>query len=225
MGRSTRCVQNVGCFEKNHKMWLIVFVAISLLVTLWVISCGGDKDSDSDLDDDDSGEGDGNNDVDPGSPLICEGEVCTDPDTGLMWQNGNGFGGEWEGANNYCTNLDRGGYKDWRLPTVSELRSLIRGCPATRPGGSCGVTDSCLEDDCWNDPCDGCEPEQGPGLDGLYAPSELSGDGWEYWTSDPVPDQDERVWYINFRFGNVFHNPDSLYTNARCVRHTDTNNK
>ena len=37
---------------------------------------------------------------------------------------------QWE-AEDYCVKLEEGGHKDWRLPTVDELKMLIRNCPKT----------------------------------------------------------------------------------------------
>jgi hypothetical protein len=55
--------------------------------------------------------------------------TVTDLNTGLMWEQGDsrnqGGGQQWTTANAYCTDLVLGGYSDWRLPTVSELKSLI----------------------------------------------------------------------------------------------------
>ncbi len=52
-----------------------------------------------------------------------------DMSTGLMWtledkhdKNGSGF--RWAKANEYCVGLRIGGYSDWRLPTVDELKSI-----------------------------------------------------------------------------------------------------
>ncbi len=81
------------------------------------------------------------------------GPTWLDPDTGLMWQryppghfylraNHNGD------AEKLCHRLNIwrwGGYDDWRPPTISELRSLIWGCPLTesRPNSPCKADDSC----------------------------------------------------------------------------------
>ena len=58
--------------------------------------------------------------------------TVSDTSTGLMWQQdtdrqtGNKYYVlmTWEEALLYCENLQLGGYTDWRLPTVKELRSL-----------------------------------------------------------------------------------------------------
>ena len=84
--------------------------------------------------------------------MPCDGGLL-DSTSGLCWQNpppAKGY--TWKRAVSYCAALKLGahGSGSWHLPTISELRSLIRGCPDTETGGSCGVTDSCLDPfQCW----------------------------------------------------------------------------
>jgi hypothetical protein len=49
-----------------------------------------------------------------------------DPSTGLMWTGqSNGFGYiNWQRGNEFCSALRLGGYSDWRLPTLTEIRSI-----------------------------------------------------------------------------------------------------
>ena len=42
-----------------------------------------------------------------------------------------------EDAASYCKNLEEDGYKDWRLPTMDELRVLVQNHPGTVAGGKC----------------------------------------------------------------------------------------
>lgn len=49
----------------------------------------------------------------------------TDPSTGLTWAaRDNGKDLSWKGAVKYCRNLSIGGYSDWRLATLDELRGI-----------------------------------------------------------------------------------------------------
>jgi WD40 repeat protein len=50
----------------------------------------------------------------------------TDPETKLMWQTRN-YGRQlsWSDANEHCRQLHTGGYTDWRLPTIDELKTLL----------------------------------------------------------------------------------------------------
>ena len=81
----------------------------------------------------------------PESPMPCR-----DSATGLIWSDKPSEMMMLDDAQNYCDNLVEGVIDDWRLPTVGELRTLIVNCPATEPGGVCGVTDECLLiDNCW----------------------------------------------------------------------------
>ena len=146
----------------------------------------------------------------------------TDPTTGLMWQDPPAANYmTWQAAMDYCDSLTVGGYSDWRLPTVSELRSLIRGCAATVTGGTCGVTDDCLTDSCWNDACYGCDNLKGPGDGGLYQPAGLHavpGDSTQYfWSSSSVSGGAVNAWSVDFGGGYVYDYDGDNFIDARCV--------
>jgi hypothetical protein len=153
--------------------------------------------------------------------------VYTDLATGLEWQHTpTGGDMDWESAVIHCQNLDLNG-AGWRLPNISELRSLFRGCPATESGGACGVTDSCLSWDsggCYNVACAGCELDAGP-AGGCYWPEELGGSCSPfYWSSSTAEATVDTVydgagWYVIFSFGHVCaRSKDFNFGPARCVR-------
>ena len=63
------------------------------------------------------------------------GGVWTDPATGLMWtRKDNGFALQWQPAAEYCRSLQLGGYADWRLPAIDELRKIYN----PNAGVACG---------------------------------------------------------------------------------------
>jgi hypothetical protein len=54
--------------------------------------------------------------------------VVRDRARGLMWQDDASVKSvhkNWKEANGYCKNLNFAGYKDWHLPSISELETLI----------------------------------------------------------------------------------------------------
>ena len=166
----------------------------------------------------------------------------TDPTTDLTWQvsppEANMSVDE---AISYCANLELGGYRDWRLPTISELRSLIRGCPNTEENlkkkdgfdrshmnrilgisdGTCGITDSCLrEDRCSNKGCAGCPGARGPGPGGVHWPPELSGKCCWYQSSSKKEGVNYSFsWLVHFGKASVADNITIFEkSRARCVR-------
>lgn len=228
--------------------WFLAIFLLILCGSLAFVACGDDDDDDAapvddddddatddddddntadddditdDDDDDSTPDDDDTTDDDDDTPGVftCDGDVCTDSASGLMWQNGDACDLKWVQAKNYCANLNWGDFDDWRLPTPSELRSLIRGCAATATGGDCGVTDECLAYMmCWNPPCNGCSFFGGPGPEGRYWPAELSGDGWIYWSFFQVDENSDTAWRVHFYNALVSYNDIEKRYCARCVR-------
>ena len=117
----------------------------------------------------------------------------------------------WQEAKNYCSNLTACGHSDWRLPTISELRSLIQNCPKTQTGGECGVTDSCLSDSCYTfTACSGCDH------DSSVKYSKLGDNKW-LWSSSPR--DDDGTWNVYFYLASVGSYMEELDGHdVRCVR-------
>lgn len=150
-----------------------------------------------------------------GSPTTCSGApdpFChangihswTDPTTAVY---------RWAEAGPYCTGL--GG----RLPTISELRTLIRSCPATQTGGSCGITDQCANfGACYNDACNDCPSR----WDGRYS---VFGTYESAWSATETTDDPLTAYMVDFNQAHVGYG-NKKYANSddgdrfqlRCVR-------
>jgi hypothetical protein len=181
---------------------------------------GADVDADADAD------GDGDADVDADAGPGCEagtepdGTWC-DPVSGLLWEDPpGGTTMDWDAARTYCGGLSIGSYGpgSWELPTIDALRSLIRGCPATMTGGTCGITMSCPTGGaCWSDACYGCSASTGPGTGGCYWPAGMGGTcGW-FWSSSLDPDTADWVWGVYFTEGGLDDSDTGIHYSVRCV--------
>jgi hypothetical protein len=149
----------------------------------------------------------------------------TDSSSGLTWQV-TPFANtmDWADATSYCQNLalDGGG---WRLPTISELRTAIRGCVQTETGGSCGVTDACPDAGapCDSASCSGCANGAGPGAT-CYAPAEFADPCYAAWSSSTAVGDEHSAWYVDFTRGYVAVNAEAAsgygtnFPYVRCVR-------
>ena len=135
----------------------------------------------------------------------------TDPNSGLTWQNPSvGEMMDWASATQYCADLDLSGYTDWRLPTIDDLRSLIRGCPATE------LRNTTCPDPLKNT-CEECSYMDGPD-DGCYWPYEMEGSCSYYWSTSLVEDQPNATWRVNFDDANVVIDHIDSDAHVRCIR-------
>ena len=145
-----------------------------------------------------------------------------DPDSGLTWSSRALKTMMWADAVNYCDDLVEGGFSDWRLPTISELRTLIQNCSISEPGGDCAVTDDCLNSLCWalvGEKGYFCNAACSHDENGKY--SKFGDEDW-FWSSSVKPENSNYAWGIDFdeaRFST--YNKDEGYFgggNVRCVR-------
>ena len=137
--------------------------------------------------------------------------------TGLHWSMLAKHKKKWLDAVNYCENLKEDGHEDWRLPTIGELRTLIKNCQKTVVGGVCKVSDKCLYQDCFNAYQCFCEQDHS----GKYSRLE---DGGTLWSSSPMQEilgQNKYYFAVDFEGASItlfdadFLNPA---LNVRCIR-------
>ena len=150
---------------------------------------------------------------------MCDGGECVDKtleptwydqSSGLEWETqSSGDDLDWDEAQQHCADLVLAGHSDWRVPTIGELRSLVRGCPGTEIGGSCKILEGqCVTNPtCLNDACKGCSGFLGPGPIGTYWPDEMGVPGpGEHWSSTLVQTDiplGDAAWSVDFMSGKV----------------------
>jgi hypothetical protein len=126
-------------------------------------------------------------------------------------------------ATTYCSqNTDGLPGSGWRLPTLDEARSLVRGCPAVQPGGACKWDDAC----CSAGTCDpsnfadvcaaGCALDGGPGTGGVYLPEGV-GLALNEWTAT-ADASSGKVVTVAFHWARLRMIPATGDTGVRCVR-------
>ncbi len=92
----------------------------------------------------------------------CDG-IVLDQNTGLLWQRGYQSFSTLDNARASCNAARDRNLLGWRLPTIDELRGLVRGCPATEPAGACPVHSDSTSDSAATSACtNGCGINQGP---------------------------------------------------------------
>jgi hypothetical protein len=124
-------------------------------------------------------------------------QTLVDSTTNLTWQV-DPTGGEmsWDASGDHCGQLELEGLSDWRLPTIEELTSLVRGCPGVR---------------------EGCRIGRGA-AHGCYWPKELRGTcGW-FWSSSPTAKGPDEMDQVYFNTGLVSSSGKTFASHVRCVR-------
>ena len=151
-------------------------------------------------------------------------KVSDNNKTHLLWSDRSPEKLDWQGALNYCKNLSDGGFKDWRLPNIDELREIIENCSKTEVGGECRVSEKngCLSSNCKN-PKDSCNCER-LNSQGVYSRF-WDGGSIGLWSSSTLSDDANKIWGVVFysaMIGSIGKN-GKLY--ARCVRTSDETDK
>ena len=138
----------------------------------------------------------------------------------LQWSSRSSEKMDWQGALNYCKNVSDGGFKDWRLPNIDELRESFVNCSKTVPAGECRVSGKkgCLSSNC-KDPQDSCSCKKMKN-DGFYSVLE-DPDYVGLWSSSSLSDDTNRIWGVVYYSAMVGSNKKSGKLYARCVRTAD----
>ncbi|MBP5201281.1 DUF1566 domain-containing protein [bacterium] len=196
-----------------------------------------DSTDDSDTvitDTDDSGDSEPDDDGDtstPETPALPEcskdsGTPCILGD--LIWSSSSSNYMKWSEAENHCKNLKEGGFnKDWRIPTISELRTLIQNCSRTATNGTCNVTDECLaaystaNPKCYdinvctsstNASNEKCKYDSNK--KGQYS---KFGEDSSLWSSSEQKEDNNKVWFIKFKEAEIESQKKTLTGMVRCV--------
>lgn len=142
---------------------------------------------------------------------ITQTTPCKDSESGLVWSARSSSSMSHSNAVTYCSNLDEGGYNDWRLPNIDELRTLSN-CSNTKFGGACKLSakTGCLSSSCYTD-CGSCGTLNVPTISKFGETNYL-------WSSSTKSDDTNYAWYVDFGSGKVYYDFKPNTRSVRCVR-------
>ncbi|HSA33668.1 MAG TPA: DUF1566 domain-containing protein [bacterium] len=66
-------------------------------------------------------------------------KIIVDKTTKLMWTTDIEGKVDLLGAIDKCSTLTYGGFTDWRIPKLNELRTIVEGCQKIEPNGACQI--------------------------------------------------------------------------------------
>ena len=136
----------------------------------------------------------------------------------LYWSKRSAQEMNWNAAVKYCENLSEGGYSDWRLPNIDELRTTIKNCSKTETGGECKVSErsGCLSSSCWN-PKGFCYCDYKENNGGYYSKLGDPDSVW-LWSSSTSVNNTYYAWNVGFYNGDVSDTSKTVNLYVRCVR-------
>lgn len=142
--------------------------------------------------------------------FVGHNNTCIEPELVEKWSKRAADRMNWQDAVNYCEDLEESGKSNWRLPLISEMRSLVQNCPKNEIGGDCGLTDHFdRKEDV--ESCNGCE---------LVNENEYS-KFWErgrFWSSKRSSQNEDFVWNLNFYWSSFNVTDKENLLSVRCVR-------
>lgn len=183
-----------------------------------LIEVGGEcvpySNQDGDADDDAAAETADLNEIEKDASETTEGEeetvnanVYIDSRTNLAWMvTPHSEYVVFETAEAFCQTLVLGEYSEWRIPTLSELQSIMAGCDKCKEAGDSS--------------CTGCASKEGPDK-GCYQISRLnpyssSECGW-IWSSTPGPNA-ANYYEVNFSNAGIYSVAIGNSVGVRCVK-------
>ncbi len=139
--------------------------------------------------------------------MIDFGDYLWDPKSNLRWLKvPRRESTEWAECRGYC---ERYNYPEvgWHMPSIDELRTLIRSCPGSQPSGDCSASVACPRvhsRDCYEHGiCKGCGELNGPAPGGCYWDHRMEGPCTLYWSSTSAPDAPGWVWVVDFDYAHI----------------------
>ncbi len=204
----------------------LFFLAVA---TCFALACGDDDGND------------GTVEVRTAYTVVC------DEDTDLCWQdpqreadNYDDIGLRAFEADQYCDELVLGGFSDWAVPTIMQLRSITAGYDNTTPDGICSIVDGNItyaeaqDFNCFNI-SSGVDQDvtfKGPGDNGCYLKAGFTGtcdNPDPYSGGHPLEHvavetpSDTDLWraVLMFENGSVLFNHRCTGVDVRCVREDD----
>ena len=130
----------------------------------------------------------------------------------------------WNDAKAYCSNLNEGGHKDWRLPNIDEVKSLVRNCAYTQLTCKVSEKNACLSKDCGenlflmqygkSDHSCHCDWKQ----NAAYYSILNDDDKVTLWSSSILADDPTKAWCVAFVGALVGFQSKTNIANVRCIR-------
>lgn len=159
----------------------------------------------------------------------CVNDQCVvyDKTTQLFWQRGFmetaktlGYAMTIKEALIYCDELQYGGYDDWRLPTLEEVRTKIYGCDKVFNTTLCGI-EALEEIETYVENC-ACATRKGPGEHGTYLYPGVWRNDAEFlsWTSSKTEKKGIPIsaHFTIAVFAGIEEDTVPLQAGVRCVR-------
>lgn len=163
--------------------------------------------------------------------------IWCDDTTGICWQDPQKDAYDLEDpgltqpdALRYCEELVMGGYDDWRLPNIDEMRTVIAGNPPVEADGECPMTEGSSREDMGAEACGPIASCEGPGMGSCYWIPEFTGTccdkpdpasvghPLEFVSSTVASDNEDWVGCVLYDNGAVVFNHIHSYADVRCVR-------
>ena len=141
---------------------------------------------------------------------------------GVIWSSRSTVTKDWDTAGSDCSNWSEGRFNSgWRLPTINELRKVMRNCSTTETGGNCRVTDECAfkgtydgYNTCYSN--NSCKKVLGDICSTSLEHSPF-GETGKLWSSFKTQDDPDWAWYVSFYNGEISWAAVSDKIYYRCV--------